>query len=144
MTLSSRPANMSFWGIVSVAWFFSLWRVCFPCKFLFLLKDGQLNMWKPWEYDSLPSHRVCCGFLIFFFCHRQCLCWESQILSEPDPFPVHAWWLSSLTPICSCLWMSSSLMSGSKKWKKKKIKRESNVGPLNPFDVTSVAVMWEM
>ena len=72
-------------------------------------------------------------FFICMFCFIYCcnlsLCWGlswginlrfSWISSERVLFPEHVWWISNLSPMHSCFWMSWYLMSGSQKRKQKK------------------------
>ena len=58
------------------------------------------------------------------------------MFSEPVSFPGHAWWHSNLSWICSCFYISWSLMSVFQKWKRRKWKGKRGSSPINSLEIT--------
>ena len=119
----------------------------FLCMFLiFLLLDNwtfESNNYVTLEISFSSFHRACwLSYSCFWFCLLvivSCLCWGSawaiiwRFFSEP--FPECMWSCSDLSLICSCFWVSQSLLSGFQKREKRKMK-EGGAGHLNSLEVT--------
>lgn len=119
----------------------------FLCMFLiFLLLDNwtfESNNYVTLEISFSPFHRACwlsCN--CFWFCLLvivSCVCrgsaWAIIWRFFSERFPECMWSCSDLSLICSCFWMSQSLISGFQKREKRKMK-EGDASHLNSLEVT--------